>query len=119
MYCNYVHQKEPTTNASLRCRPIFSHLLITLSQVYLFKNLSGNKITDGGAKELADALRQNRTLTTLHLSGNDIRYEGAKEIADTTRENKTLTTVYFDRNPIGREGWKRLSNAMREKQVRF
>ncbi|XP_011551298.3 leucine-rich repeat-containing protein 71 [Plutella xylostella] len=45
-------------------------------------NLSTNRITDIGAKHLADALRRNRQLAYLNLNDNLITDEGAKEIFD-------------------------------------
>ena len=48
-----------------------------------------NKIGAEGAKHLAEALKINKTLTTIDLHGNKIGAEGAKAMAEA--QSKTLT----------------------------
>ncbi|KAJ8707374.1 hypothetical protein PYW08_010626 [Mythimna loreyi] len=49
-------------------------------------NLSTNKITDTGAKYIADMLRSNRKLCYLNLAGNTITDEGGVRILDTLQK---------------------------------
>ncbi|XP_068624612.1 leucine-rich repeat-containing protein 71-like [Battus philenor] len=49
-------------------------------------NLTSNRITDVGAKYLADVLRSNRCLTYLNLSDNDITDDGAIHILNSLQE---------------------------------
>ncbi|KAI5645823.1 hypothetical protein NE865_02093 [Phthorimaea operculella] len=52
----------------------------------LILNLSGNCITDEGAKSISVMLRSNRNLQYLNLAGNRIEDEGALSILDVLRE---------------------------------
>ncbi|CAF4479923.1 unnamed protein product, partial [Didymodactylos carnosus] len=45
-------------------------------------NLAGNQISDGGGEALAEALKVNRALTTLFLGGNQISDGGGNQISD-------------------------------------
>mmetsp|Transcript_18603 Transcript_18603/g.41370 ORF Transcript_18603/g.41370 Transcript_18603/m.41370 type:complete len:156 (+) Transcript_18603:613-1080(+) len=51
-----------------------------------------------GAAALAEALRENKTLTTLVLEHNDIGKDGAKAIAEALSDNATLTTLNLSGN---------------------
>lgn len=64
----------------------------TLSLCFDF---SYNRIGDEGAEFLAEAIIQNKTLTTLSLSlcSNNIGDEGAEFFGKAIGENKTLTTL--------------------------
>lgn len=66
-------------------------------------NLSENMIDDAGAKEIAEALRHNKTLEVLHLNGYDgydscIGDSGCKQIADALRHNCTLRELHLQQN---------------------
>ena len=67
--------------------------------------MDGNDIGAEGAAALADALKENTTLTALYLNGNDIGAEGAAALVDALKENTTLTTLlYLNGNDIDDEG---------------
>ena len=55
--------------------------------------LSHNRIDDDGAKELADMLRENRTLESLSLSANDIGEEGGTTLIAALTQNTGLRTL--------------------------
>ncbi|KAL1512428.1 hypothetical protein AB1Y20_005683 [Prymnesium parvum] len=63
-----------------------------------------NKIGDEGAAHIAEALKTNATLTSLHLTSNNIGAEGAAHIAETLKTNTTLTSLNLRDNRIGDEG---------------
>ena len=52
-----------------------------------------NSIGVEGAKELAEALKTNTTLTEINLGDNSIGGEGAKAIAEALKTNTTLTQI--------------------------
>lgn len=53
---------------------------------------------------LAEALKNNTTLTTLDLTDNHIGAKGATALADMLKNNKTLTVLNLAYNKIGDEG---------------
>merc|ERR1712003_501997 len=68
-----------------------------------------------GAQEIADALRENSTLTTLDLSGNNVKDEGAVSLADALEVNKTLSTLSLSSNYIGDVTFGRQRNQRRSR----
>ncbi|WP_341792955.1 leucine-rich repeat domain-containing protein [Rickettsia endosymbiont of Ceutorhynchus obstrictus] len=75
-------------------------------------SLSSNNIGEGGAKELAEALKSNNSLTRLDLSSNNIGEGGAKELAAALKSNNSLTSLYLWENKIGEGGAKELAAAL-------
>ena len=75
--------------------------------------LWGNNIGDDGAKDLAKSLENNKTLQTLHLRYNFIGDDGAKALADTLKLNKTLQTLDLEDNNIGNDGAKDLARSLK------
>lgn len=55
--------------------------------------LGRSKAGEDAAKYIADALIQNKTLTTLNAWRSDIGAEGAKHITDGIQQNKVVTTL--------------------------
>ena len=58
-------------------------------------------IGDCGAKQIAEALKVNKSLATLDLRNTQIGDSGAKEIAEALKVNKYLTTLNLSENNIG------------------
>jgi Leucine Rich repeat len=56
----------------------------------IFLILGWNSIQQEGAIAIADALKVNSSLTSLHLDENSIQQEGANAIADALQINTTL-----------------------------
>ena len=56
-------------------------------------DLSSNHISDQGAADLAEALKQNMSLTELNLSANDISAQGAAALAEALKQNTSLTQL--------------------------
>ncbi len=79
-------------------------------------DLEHNQIGGEGAKEIADALKNNQSLTDLVLGHNKIGDKGAKEIADALKKNKSLTRLVLDHNQIGDEGAKEIADALKKNQ---
>jgi Ran GTPase-activating protein (RanGAP) involved in mRNA processing and transport len=75
-------------------------------------DLMGIKIGPKEAKELAQALQGNTTLTELNLSDNQIEAEGVQVIADVLKTNTTLTKLHLWDNQIGDEGAKAIAGAL-------
>jgi len=61
-------------------------------------------ISDAGAAELANALRDNCTLVQVGLSSNSIGNKGAKELADVLNMNYALETLYLEENDVDEDG---------------
>ncbi len=54
--------------------------------------------------QIADALKENRSLTALDVGGNNIGPQGAIAIAGALKGNDVLKTLELGYNPIGAEG---------------
>ncbi|CAF4821771.1 unnamed protein product [Rotaria sp. Silwood1] len=76
-------------------------------------DIGWNKITDKGAQHLADALKTNKTLTTLSLQNNGIGDIGAEFLANALSYSSTLTTLDLSRNEITGRGMKYFENALK------
>ena len=70
-----------------------------------------NKITDEGAKRLAEAIQINTTLQELNISMNKITDEGAKRLAEAIQINTTLQKLNISKNWISKEGVMRIVEA--------
>ena len=55
--------------------------------------LSHNKISDEGAKALAEMLRNNQTLENLSLAGNRIGNDGGETLVASLCDNTTLSKL--------------------------
>ena len=76
--------------------------------------MNSNTIHDDGAKQIADALKVNHSLETLHLNSNNIGADGAKMIADSLKVNHSLKTLHLSGNKIGDDGKEYLSKIKKE-----
>ena len=79
--------------------------------------LSWNDIVDDGAKQIADALKDNKSLESLVLSKNNIGSDGAKMIADALKINQTLTLLDMNENNIGDNGANQIADALKIKST--
>ncbi|MBP9693323.1 MAG: hypothetical protein KBE16_01255, partial [Alphaproteobacteria bacterium] len=66
-----------------------------------------------GAVALADALKENRMLTTLSLGDNQIGDVGARALAEALKVNGTLTDLNLWSNQIGGVGARALAEALK------
>ncbi|GBG24181.1 Nucleotide-binding oligomerization domain-containing protein 1 [Hondaea fermentalgiana] len=69
-------------------------------------------VADTSAKELAQVLANNTTITSLILGGNQIGVEGAKALAEQLAASSTLTTLDLGGNQIGVEDAKALAEGL-------
>lgn len=67
-------------------------------------SLRGNRITDIGAKGIANSLRTNRTLVSLNLFDNKIQKTGAEYFGEALKANSTLQSLLLGKNNIGDSG---------------
>ena len=74
-------------------------------------NISSNKITDEGAKKLAEGIQVNTTLQELNISSNKITDEGAKGLGEAIQVNRTLQELNISKNWISKEGVMRIVEA--------
>ncbi|XP_068732911.1 protein NLRC3-like [Montipora capricornis] len=91
---------------------ILADAMATNSTVTLL-DLSFNEVGDSGAAALAKAIEVNSTLTELDLSRNRIGISGADALAKAMRSNSTLTSLDLSYNEIGDSGVDELAQAMR------
>jgi hypothetical protein len=56
------------------------------------------------SSQVLEALRENKTLTTLDMGDSSIGGQGAEHMARALRENKTRTTLHMRDNNIGDQG---------------
>ena len=71
-----------------------------------------SRVSNEGAKMIAESLIQNQTLTTLYLSRNQIEWNGLQSILENIKYNYTITTLlvpnrkpgrFFNRRDVNRE----------------
>ncbi|CAF1287359.1 unnamed protein product [Rotaria sp. Silwood1] len=72
-----------------------------------------NEIGDKGVEYLADALQNNMALVVLDLNFNKIGDVGVQYLADAVNNNMTLTKLDMGSNKIGEKGCQNLANALR------
>ena len=75
--------------------------------------MSGTKLGDAGAGELAGALKVNTTLKSLDLSGTKLGDAGAGELAGALKVNTTLETLELGDTKLGDAGVGELGQALR------
>ncbi|KAB0347595.1 hypothetical protein FD754_012452 [Muntiacus muntjak] len=75
---------------------------------------SSNSIGDGGAKALAEALMVNQGLKSLDLRENSISPEGAQDLARALRTNSTLKSLDLTANLLHDQGAQAVAEAVRE-----
>ncbi|CAF3914631.1 unnamed protein product [Rotaria sp. Silwood1] len=80
-------------------------------------DLTGFVLTDQDIKNLANALQNNKTLTTLQLDYNKIGDKGVQYLADALKINTTLTTLKVPSNEIGDKGVEYLADALQNNMV--
>jgi len=74
-------------------------------------DLTANQI-GGGARDIAQSLLKNTSLTTLHLEWNQIGKEEARDIAQSLLQNSSLTKLYLGGNKIGEEGTREIAHSL-------
>lgn len=79
--------------------------------------LTSAGIGDAGAKALAAALKNNKSLRLLDLWKNGIGPEGAAALADALSSNTKLDKLYLNENPIGSMGAASLAKALWSNRV--
>ena len=77
-------------------------------------NLERNHIGDEGAVALADVLKENSSLASLDLSLHNIGDKVAKALADALKANSSLASINLDSNHIGDEVAVALADALKE-----
>eukprot|EP00511_Aplanochytrium_stocchinoi_P011954 CAMPEP_0204875770 /NCGR_PEP_ID=MMETSP1348-20121228/46820_1 /ASSEMBLY_ACC=CAM_ASM_000700 /TAXON_ID=215587 /ORGANISM="Aplanochytrium stocchinoi, Strain GSBS06" /LENGTH=757 /DNA_ID=CAMNT_0052032375 /DNA_START=59 /DNA_END=2329 /DNA_ORIENTATION=- len=75
-------------------------------------NLEGNKLGDLGAENIANALKDNKSLVALCLAKNQISKVGAQHIADALQVNQTLQNLDLRSNHLTDFGCKHLAKAL-------
>ena len=84
-------------------------------------NLNANNIDPVGAAAIAEALKNNTTLTTtlteLNLNGNNIGPDGAAAIAEALKEHKKLKYLYLNGNNIGNDGAAAIGEALKKNET--
>ncbi|KAL6063845.1 NLR family CARD domain-containing protein 3 [Balamuthia mandrillaris] len=76
-------------------------------------DLHKRRLGPAGGTAVAEALRNNTTLTLLDLSTNHLGEEGGKAIAEALRHNTTLTALDLNANRLGEAGGKAMADALR------
>ena len=66
-------------------------------------DLHKNRLEEGGARELATALRRNTTLVSLNIFHNWLEEPGGRELADVLRSTTTLTSLHLGYNALGED----------------
>ena len=80
-------------------------------------NLSSNKITDEGAKRLAEAIQVNTTLQELNISKNWISKEGVMRIVEACTINRTLHKLVCTHNNLSKSGLAAINEYIRKENA--
>ncbi|CAF3972877.1 unnamed protein product, partial [Rotaria magnacalcarata] len=80
-------------------------------------NISYNNVGDDGARDLANALYNNKTLTNLNLSGNDITNIGVEHLFVALQDNSTLKVLELRSCKTGHKGAMHLACLLRTNQT--
>ncbi|CAF1284284.1 unnamed protein product [Didymodactylos carnosus] len=75
--------------------------------------IARNNTSDQGAMAIAEALKINKTLRTLDIIHNNISDQGAMAIAEALKINKTLTTLSISENNISNQGGMAIAEALK------
>lgn len=78
----------------------------------LYVELYGNRIGDEGVKTLSEAMKCNRSVTSVDLVYNGVGDEGVKVLAEMLKGNKSVTSIDLSKNDIGDEGGKALAEML-------
>ena len=70
-----------------------------------------------GAKALAEAIKDNKTITKIDISCNDIKDEGSIAIAQALQTNKTITEIKLSNNNIGVRGAEAIADALKINKI--
>ncbi|CAF4596632.1 unnamed protein product [Rotaria socialis] len=115
---------NPASDENLTELNLQQHLIFWTGAIYLANfmqqskaNLAKNQLHAMGAQYMADALRNNVTLTTLNLYDNDIGNEGIKYIAEALVHNTTLVTLDLQVNDIDNTGAQVLIDALQQNKT--
>jgi hypothetical protein len=73
--------------------------------------LTQNRLSDAGAVQIAEVLKDNTSLKVLNLHGNLITKTGGMAFAESLSSNTTLTSLFLSDNPLGKEACDALSAA--------
>ena len=77
-------------------------------------NMSDHVISDQGAADLAEALKQNTSITRFNLSYNVISDQGAAALAEALKQNTGLTQLNLSGNVISAQGAAGLAEALKQ-----
>lgn len=77
-------------------------------------DLSKHNIDDVKAEKIADALKQNKSVTGLSLIDNNIGDKGAEKIAEALKDNESVAWINLAKNDIGDEGAKKIAEALKD-----
>lgn len=97
------------TDVAIVCEALQTNT--TLTSIDFFNSSPG--FGADGAAHIAEMLKVNTTLTTLHVGYNDLRAAGAQHLADALMINTTLTTFGITGNRIGLRGFAYLIRALK------
>ena len=91
---------------SIKSSLILHHCIQAILQIDTLKklNISGNKVSDDGAKCFGECLKTKGTLLELCMSGNDISCKGANAIAEAMCVNTTIQKLDISKNIISDDG---------------
>ncbi|CAF1511367.1 unnamed protein product, partial [Didymodactylos carnosus] len=115
---NWQHSNTTTTSAYKDDKKPLSKDIETtadklkLGQVYVL-NLSGKLASKEDIMVIAEALKINKTLTTLWIAENNISDQGAMAVAEALKINKTLTTLWIAKNNISDQGGTAIAEALK------
>lgn len=91
--------------------------LFTDNNLLKFVELAGNRISERGAKHIAEGLLKNTSINHIDLRSNNFGNGGATALAPLLEGSKVLKTVLLGGNSIGNKGGAAIMRAIRQNKV--
>uniref|UniRef100_A0A8C1U1J9 NLR family, CARD domain containing 3 n=1 Tax=Cyprinus carpio TaxID=7962 RepID=A0A8C1U1J9_CYPCA len=100
------------SNQGLSCLNVFNLCLCVCVCVCVCFSLTANLLHDEGVTAIAEAMRVNRAITSLHLQENTLGDNGVIALASALRSNSSLSVLYLQGVSAGKSGAVALADAL-------
>ena len=86
---------------------------IKVNKILKILHINSNRVSDDGIASISDSLKSNNSLQELHMGDNNITSEGAKKIAEAIKVNTILKILHINSNRIFDDGVASISYSLK------
>ena len=86
---------------------------IKVNTILKILHINSNRISDDGVASISDSLKSNNSLQKLHMGDTNITSEGAKKIAEAIKVNTILKILHVNSNRISDDGVASISDSLK------